>query len=133
MIRLTRDGVCLPHVSPIECVDLMVEVLSDMSLHHAAAEGYVKAGLRVSLDDSSQDHFIVREAATFWKELDMRKKVSSTAAEVREEVKQGRLTWCYADIRRLVRPYPRHKHVDDALAKPRGGHGLGGGRAAVRG
>ena len=71
----------------------MVEVLSDMSLHHAAAEGYVKTGLRVSLDDSSQDHFIVREAATFWKELDMRKKVSSTVAEVREEVKQGRLTW----------------------------------------
>jgi len=103
-------------VSPIECVDLMVEVLSDMSLHHAAAEGYVKTGLRVSLDDSSQDCFIVREAATFWKELDVRKKVSSTVAEVREEVKQGRLTWCYNDIRRLTRPYPRHKHVGDALA-----------------
>ena len=46
----------------------------------------------------------------------MRKKVSSTVAEVREEVKQGRLAWCYKDIRRLIRPYPRHKHVDDALA-----------------
>jgi len=116
MIRFMRDGVCVPQLSPVECVDLMLEVLSDMSVHYAAADGYVKTGLRVSLDDSSQDHFIVREAAIFWKELDMRKKVCSAVAEVREEVKRGRLTWCYEDIRRLIQPYPRHKHVDDVLA-----------------
>ena len=115
-IRKMRDGVCVPHLSPEECVDIMVEVLSDMSLHHAAADGYVKTGLRVSLDDSSQDHFIVREAATFWKEQDMRAKVNAAVAEVREEVAQKRLTWCYNDIRRLIRPYPKRKHVDEVFA-----------------
>ena len=93
MIRLMRDSVCVPALSHKDCVELMVEVLSDMPLHNAAADGYVKSGLRVSLNDSSQDHFIVREAATFWKELGMRKKVNSAVAEVREEVAQGRLTW----------------------------------------
>ena len=63
MIRLMRDGVCVPQVSPMECVDLTVEVLSDASVRHAAAEGRVKTGLRVFLDDSSQDHFVCREAA----------------------------------------------------------------------
>ena len=60
----------------------MVEVLSDMGLHHNAADGNIKTGLRVSLDNSSQDHLIVREAATFWKELSMRQKVNATVAEV---------------------------------------------------
>ena len=46
----------------------------------------------------------------------MRKKVNSAVAEVREEVAQGRLTWRYNYIRRLIRPYPTHRHVDDVLA-----------------
>ena len=99
----------------MDCADLMVEVLSDMSLHHAVADGNVRAGLRVSLNGSSHDHFIVREAATFWKELDMRRKVNSAAAKVREEVQQGRMSWCSNGIRRRIRPYPRHKHVDDVF------------------
>ena len=116
MIRLMRDGAGVPALSHKDCVDLMVEVSSGMPLHHAAADGYVKTGLRVSLDESSQGHFIVRESATFWKELGMRKKVNSAVAEVREEVAQGRLTWCYTGCTRLIRPYPKHKHVDDVLA-----------------
>jgi hypothetical protein len=99
----------------MDCVGLVVEVLSDMSLHYAVADGNVKTGLRVSLDDSSQGHFIVREAGAFWKGLDMRKKVNSAVAEVREEVRQRRMCWCFNDIRRLIRPYPRHKHVDDVF------------------
>jgi hypothetical protein len=121
LVRLMRDGIAVPHLAPVDCVDLMVEVLSDMSLHHVAADGNVKTGLRVPLDSSSHDHFIVREAATFWKELNMRKKVNSAVAEIREEVKQARMSWCSTDIRRLIRPCPRNEHVDD------------GGRAAVRG
>ena len=118
MIRLMRDGVCVPvcvpQLRPEECVDIMVDVLSDMSAHHAAADGYVKIGLRVSLDDSSQGHHVVREAGIFWKELDMRSKVNSAVAEVREEVAEGRLTWSYNDIRRLIQPYPK-RSVDVAL------------------
>ena len=114
-VRRMRDGSTVPHLKPAECVDIMVEVLSDMDLHHVAADGCVKTGLRVHLDDSSQDHFIVREAGTFWKELNMRTKVNSAVAEVREEVKSGRLSWSFTDIRRLIRPYPKHKHADDVL------------------
>ena len=61
MIRLMRDGVAVPYLRPVECADLMVEVLSDMGLRHDAADGNIETGLRVSLDNSSQDHLIVRE------------------------------------------------------------------------
>ena len=56
------------------------------------------------------------EAATFWEELNMRQKVNAAVAEVRAEVQEGRLTWCYNDIRRLIWPYPRHQHVGGILA-----------------
>ena len=127
LVRLMRDGIAVPHLTPVDCVDLMVEVLSDMSLHHVVAGGNIKTGLRVPLDSSDHDHFIVQEAAIFWKELNMRQKVNAAAAEVREEVKQGRVSWCLTDIKRLILAYPRHKHVDAALADLGGGHGLGGG------
>ena len=45
----------------------------------------------------------------------MRQKVNAAVAEVRAEVKEGRLTWCLNDIRRLIRPYPPHQHVDTIL------------------
>ena len=51
--RVMRDGVAVPHLTPMDCVDLMVEVLSDMSLRRVVADGNVKTGLRVSLDSSS--------------------------------------------------------------------------------
>ena len=102
-----RDGVAVPRLTPMACVDLVVEVLNGMSLHHVVADGNVKTGLRVSLDSSSHDHFIVREAATFGKELDMRRKVNAAVAEVREEVLPGRMSWCFNDIIRLIRPCPR--------------------------
>jgi hypothetical protein len=87
LVRLMRDGVAVPHLTPMDCVDLMVEVLSGMSLHHVVSDANVKTGLRMPLDSSSHDHFIVREAATFWKELNMRKKVNDAVAEGREEVR----------------------------------------------
>ena len=115
LIRKLRDGSTVPHLKPSACVDIMVEVLSNMDLHHAVADGCVKTGLRVHLYDSSQDRFIVREAGDFCKELNMRMKVNSAVAEVREEVKSGRLNWCFTDMRRLIQPYPKHKHADDVL------------------
>ena len=94
----------------------MVEVLDDMGLHHIAADRNIKTGLRVSLGDSSQDHLIVREAASFWNELTMREKGKAAVAEARAEVQEGRLRWCVNDIRRLLRSYPPHQHVDTILA-----------------
>ena len=38
LVRLMRVGVAVPHLTPVDCVDLMVEVLSDMSLYHAAVD-----------------------------------------------------------------------------------------------
>ena len=116
MIRLMRDGVAVPYLRLAECVDLMVDVLSDMDLHHAAAEGSIKTGLRVSLANSSQDHLIVTAAASFWNELNMREKVNAAVAEVRAGVQVVRLRWCVNDIRRLIRSYPPHQHVDTILA-----------------
>eukprot|EP00959_Pyramimonas_sp_CCMP1952_P089471 1871606-Pyramimonas_sp.AAC.1 len=63
----------------------MVSVLRDMKLYRDAAVGCVNTGLRAALGDSTQDQFICREAAAFWKERDMRRKVTAAAAEVREE------------------------------------------------
>ena len=76
VVRLMRDGVAVPHLAPMDCVDLLVEVLSGMSLHHAVADGNIKTGLRLPLDSSSHDHFIDREAATFWRELNIHKKAT---------------------------------------------------------
>ena len=45
----------------------------------------------------------------------MCKKVNDAVAEVREEVWQGRVSWCFNEIRRLIRSYPRHKHVGDVF------------------
>ena len=44
MVRLMRDGVAVPYLRPTECVDLVVKVLSDMGLHHNAADGNIKTG-----------------------------------------------------------------------------------------
>ena len=41
LVRLMRDGVAVPHLTPMDCVDLMVEVLRDMSLHHVVVDGNV--------------------------------------------------------------------------------------------
>ena len=87
-----RDGISVPRCGPQQCIDMMHDVLTNMSLHYNAAEGYIKTGMNVALD-GSQDQFIVREAGVFWQELQMRAKINSAVAEVREEVAAGRLGW----------------------------------------
>ena len=36
MVRLMRDGVCVPQLKTEDCVDSMLDGLRGMSLHHAA-------------------------------------------------------------------------------------------------
>ena len=106
----------MPRCRPDNFIDFMVEVLSSIELHLAAADGYVKTGFLASLDDSSGDNFIVREAGVFWKELHMRAKINSAVADVRREVLAGRLRWSNADVNRLIKPYPKRRKVDEVLA-----------------
>ena len=116
LINQMQDGVCVPRCKPEQCIDMMVEVLSSMQLHLNAAEGYIRTGLRVSLD-GTQDHFIVREAGRFWNELGMRDKINAAVAEVREEVRAGRLRWTYEHVQRLILPYPSRPKADKLLEK----------------
>ena len=115
-MRQMREGVCVPRCRPEQCMDIMVDVMSNMQLHLRAADGYVKTGMTVSLD-GKQDQFIVREAGDFWKELGMREKINSAVAEVREEARAGRLRWSFADVQRLIKPYPKRPAVDAVLAR----------------
>ena len=71
----------MPRCTPEQCIDIMVEVMSNIGLHLAAADGYLKTGMTVALD-GTQDSFIVREAGHFWKEFGMREKINAAVAEV---------------------------------------------------
>ena len=73
LLQQMREGVCVPRCAHHRCIDLMVEVMSNMALHVQAAEGYIKTSMTVCFD-GTQDHFIVREAWFFWQELNMRAK-----------------------------------------------------------
>ena len=73
LLRQMREGVVVPQLRQEECLDIMVDVLSNMALHLHAAKGYLKTGLTVDLD-GLQDQEIVREAGQFWTELGMRAK-----------------------------------------------------------
>ena len=38
-MRQMREGVCVPRCRPEQCMDIMVEVMSNMQLHLRASEG----------------------------------------------------------------------------------------------
>ena len=116
LLSQMRDGAVVPRCRQEQCMDMMIGVLSSMSLHYDAADGYIKTGLRASLEDAVADQFIVREAGVFWKELNMREKVNAAVADVREEVLANRIRWTPDDVKRLILPYPRHSHTDAVLA-----------------
>ena len=116
LLRQMRAGVPVPVCKHEQCVDMMVEVMSNLELHLQAAGGYKKTGLRVKLDGTEDDQ-IVREAQDFWNELGMRRKIDAAVAEVREEVQAGRLKWTFRDVQRLIRPYPARKEVDRLIEK----------------
>ena len=116
LLRAMRLGQCVPQLDQTECIDLMVEVMSNMSLHYAAADGYWETGFKANLWDADLDHLICKEAGYFWRKLGMRAKVAAAVAEVKAEVEAGRLRWCYDDIMRLILPHPRRGRCDDVLA-----------------
>ena len=116
LLQQMRDGTCVPHCTPEKCIDLMEEVLRHTPLHLGAADGYLKTGLTVALD-GSQDEEVVREARVFWHERQMRTKINAAVAEVREEVRAGRLKWCQRDVQHVIKPYPKHGSTDAILSK----------------
>ena len=93
----------------------MIGVLGQRSLHVHAADGFLKTGWLCSLDDATGDEQILREAGTFWKELNMRAKVNAAVAAVRTEVAAKRLSWTLSDVQRVIKPYPRKCKVDAIL------------------
>jgi len=111
LLAQMRDGVCVPKCQPELCVNMMAEVLSTHGLHLHVADGYLATGMIVALD-GSQDAEVVREAGTFWRDLGMRANINSAVAEVKAA---GRLRWCAKEVRRVIVPYPKHRHVDAIL------------------
>ena len=67
MIEKMRHGQAVPKRKHTECLDLMWNVLSDPSLHAAAARGFKKVGQTVELH-GNEDQEICREAGVFWNE-----------------------------------------------------------------
>ena len=112
-----NQPLCLPkHITRTkltreECMELMLEVLSDPGLHARASEGYKKTGQSIDLH-GKEDGLICREAATFWNDettdgfVNMRPRVDVELAAVADEIRSGGLTWCQRDVLRLITPYP---------------------------
>ena len=63
-----RYGQTVPSLSHEECMDLMLDIMSDTDLHKKGAQGYKKVGQSVELH-GSEDNQIVREAGKFWNEV----------------------------------------------------------------
>ena len=47
LLRQMRDGIVVPQLRQEDCIDIMVEVVSNMELHLNAAEGYQRTGMTV--------------------------------------------------------------------------------------
>ena len=86
LLRQMRDGIVVPQLRQEECIDSMVDVLSNMGLHLNAAKGYLRTGMTMDVD-GLQDQESVREAGSCWSELGTRAKINAAAKEVREEHK----------------------------------------------
>ena len=59
LLRQMRDGIVVPQLRQEECIDIMVDVLSNMELHLNAAKGYLKTSMTVDLG-GLQDQEIMR-------------------------------------------------------------------------
>ena len=60
-----RDGIVVPQLRQEECIDIMVDVLSNMELYLNVAKGYLKTGMTMDLD-GLQGQEVVREAGQCW-------------------------------------------------------------------
>ena len=75
-----------------ENIDIMIQVMSDKSLHVKACQGYKYTGTTVAFD-ASEDGDICREASVFWKENFMRTKIDAAVADMKEKYEVGLLPW----------------------------------------
>ena len=64
LLEKMRYGQTVPSLSHEECMDLMLDIMSDTDLHKQGAQGYTKVGQSVDLH-GSEDNQIVREAGQF--------------------------------------------------------------------
>ena len=110
-----QQGEVVPKLQPETMIDLMVEVLSNPSVHLRAAAGYKKTAVAVNIDNGGADLEICREAGDFWRELGVRPKVNAEVARVRAEVAAGRLAWTYESVVNLMAPYQKSKDEDRLL------------------
>ena len=110
--KARRHGGGMVDLTPEENIDIMIEVMSDLSLHLKATAGYKYTGTTVALD-GTEDTSICREAKDFWEELGMRKIIDSAVAEVEDAYNAGRLPWTYKTVQSLITPYPRTGHLDE--------------------
>ena len=121
LLEKMRHGCCVPSLSQEECMDLMLEILSDKELHERAAYGYKKVGQSVDLY-GAEDNLIVREAGKFWNMetseglANMRAKVNAEMEEVEIMYDAKDITWDKESVRRLINKYPEHKRTDKILA-----------------
>ena len=89
MIRKARRmGGGLVDLTAEEKIDIMIQVMSDQSLHVQASKGYKYTGTTVDLN-GEEDSKICREAKDFWQGLGMRNLINSAVAEVEEQYKAG--------------------------------------------
>ena len=72
LIERMRNGDKVPQIKPEECMLLMLEVLSDASLHKRVAEGYKKVGQSIHLF-GDEDEEVTREAGVSWDEKNDRR------------------------------------------------------------
>ena len=120
LLEKMRAGQVVPKLTHEECMQLMLEVLSDPALHMRASEGYKKVGQSIDLY-GREDEMICREAGTFWNEQttdgfpSMRQKIDVELAAVADEFQSQGITWCERDVMRLITPYPSHRKVDKVL------------------
>ncbi len=120
LLEKMRSGQVVPKLTHEECMQLMLEVLSDPALHMRASEGYKKVGQSIDLY-GREDEMVCREAGTFWNEEttdkfpSMRPKIDAELAAVADEFQSGGITWCQRDVMRLITPYPSRQKVDRVL------------------
>jgi hypothetical protein len=121
LLQKMMSGDVVPKLTPEECMELMLEVLSNPALHEAAAQGYKSVGQSIDLHGAEDDK-ICREAAEFWNEEttdkypNMRAKINVELADLKEEWNAKRMKWCQRDVQRLIQPFPAHRKVDRILA-----------------
>jgi hypothetical protein len=104
-----------PHSVPIprkvDCILWMASIWVQSWIHEEASKGFKKVGLTNDLA-GGEDHLICREARAFWDDIGMAKRREDTLHDVEVEIKAGRLEWSYADVFKVIAPFPNRGRAD---------------------